>query len=143
MSTEINVRHRDNMEALESAIINECEPLELEANHYFAHGTYTRELFIPKGTVLTGKIHRESCINIISQGSILVLTDEGDKEIHAPYTFVSGSGVKKAGYALEDTIWINVHPWEGEQDLDLIENQVIVPSYKQLELEQTQRLEVN
>jgi hypothetical protein len=142
MSKEINHSHRAKMESLEDAIINDCEQIELKAEHYFAHGTYTRELFIPKGTVLTGKIHRESCINIISKGSILVLTDEGDKEIHAPYTFVSGSGVKKAGYALEDTIWINVHPWEGEQDLDLIENQVIVPSYEQLEFEQAQRLEV-
>ena len=99
--------------------------LEIETKHYFAHGTYTREVFLPRGTILTGKIHRYSCINIISKGRILVATDEGEYEIEAPYAFVSGPNVKKAGYVLEDTVWINVHPWQGEPDLDKIEQEMI------------------
>ena len=133
----INQEHRAKMEALEGAMLQdgENEVDDLEVKHYFAHGTYTRELFLPKGTVLTGKIHRYSCINIITKGKILAVTDEGEYEIAAPHVFVSGPSVKKAGYALEDTIWINVHPWEGEENLDLIEHEVIVPSYEVLEME--------
>ena len=63
----------------------------------------------------------------------MAITDEGEYEIEAPHIFVSGPGVKKAGYAIEDTVWINVHPWEGEENIELIEQQVIVPSYEQLE----------
>ena len=69
-----------------------------------------------------------------------VVTDEGEYQIDAPHTFVSGPGVKKAGYALEDSIWINVHPWEGEEDLDMIEEAVIVPSYEALEKEMREGL---
>ena len=66
---KINQEHRAKMEALEAAISAEPESMiELPTKHYFAHGTYTRELFLPKGTVLTGKIHRHSCINIIAKG---------------------------------------------------------------------------
>lgn len=131
----INHEHKRKMEELEKSILENLEPVELETKHYFAHGTYTRELFIPAGTVLTGKIHRHDCINIISKGKIVAITDEGRFEIEAPHTFVSGSGVKKAGYAVEDTIWINVHPWDGPEDLELIENEMIVPSYEALERE--------
>ena len=136
----INQDHRRKMEALEASILAELPLIECETKHYFAHGTYTRELHLPKGTVLTGKIHRHSCINILSKGSMAVVTDEGEYQIDAPHTFVSGPGVKKAGYALEDSIWINVHPWEGEEDLDMIEEAVIVPSYEALEKEMREGL---
>jgi len=130
------------MEALEAAIHQNLAPRTLEEKHYFAHGTYTRELYIPADTVLTGKIHRHSCINIITKGRIKVVTDEGEYEISAPHTFVSGPGVKKAGYTLEDTIWLNVHPWDGiEEDVDKIENEVIIPSYEALEQEIRLQLE--
>ena len=126
--------YRDKVCALEEALKNH-EAVELEVKHHFAHGTYTRELLIPKGTMLTGQIHRHSCINIISKGKIIAFTDKGRIEIEAPHTFVSGPGVKKAGYALEDTIWLNVHPWDGPEDIELIEKATVVPSYEQLEHE--------
>jgi len=140
----VNHEHRDLMASLEAAIVRELPPVELEEKHYFAHGTYTRELHIPKGTVLTGKIHRESCINILSKGKLKVVTDEGEYEVEAPHTFVSGPGVKKAGFALEDSIWINVHPWDGEANesaLEAIEDSVIVPSYEALDHEQQELIE--
>jgi hypothetical protein len=128
-------QHRQRMESLEAAIRNELEAVQLEVRHHFAYGTYTRELFIPKGTILTGHIHRHSCVNIISKGKIRAISDEGEYDIEAPHTFISGPFVKKAGYALEDTVWINVHPWFGEPDLELIEKEMIIPSYAALENE--------
>lgn len=116
---------RESIESLEQSMAG-MPQLEIETKHYFAHGTYTREVFLPAGTVLTGKIHRHSCINIISTGKILVATDEGEYEIEAPHTFVSGPNVKKAGYVLENTVWINVHPWQGEPDLAKIEQELIL-----------------
>ena len=132
---EIDYAHRQKMEMLEASILDELEQIELHVEHYFAHGTYTRELYLPQGAVLTGKIHRHSCINMLTKGKMRVVTDEGEYDIEAPYTFVSGSGVKKAGYAIEDSIWINVHPWDGEADLEQLEQQVIIPSYEALERE--------
>lgn len=136
----INERHRAKMEKLEQALLELPTVFEPEVKHYFAHGTYTREMFLPADTMLTGKIHRHSCINIVSKGRIAVVTDEGEYEIEAPHTFVSGPGVKKAGYTLEDTVWINVHPWFGEPDLEAIEAEMIIPSYEALEEEVKQCL---
>lgn len=130
MRSELS-NYREKIEALESELKGH-DQLEVETRHHFAHGTYTREVFLPKGTILTGKIHNHSCINIVSKGSILVVTDEGEYTIEAPHTFVSGANVKKAGMVLEDTVWINVHPWDGKSTLDEIENEVIIPPEKQI-----------
>jgi len=103
------------------------EQAELKTLHHFADGTYTRELHIPAGTLLTGKIHKTSCINILAQGEIMVVTDEGNYSLKAPHVFVSGPDVKKAGYVIKDAVWINVHPWNGEESVELVEQQVIEP----------------
>lgn len=117
---------------LEAAMFATGKTVDLLAVHHFAHGTYTRELLIPAGVALTGKIHRHSCINILAKGTILVTDGENDLEITAPHTFVSPAGSKKAGFALTDVVWINVHPWAGEPDIDLIEQHVIVPEHEAL-----------
>ena len=105
---------------------------ELETNHYLAHGVYARELHIPAGCRLTGKIHRHSCINLILAGEITVQSHEGERLIKAPAIVVSPPGTKRAGFAHKDTIWVTVHHTE-QIDPDLIEQEVITESFYDLE----------
>lgn len=116
----------EQLKALEQAIVDNCEPAALKETHHFADGIYGRELFIPAGTVLTGKIHRHSTLNLLIQGDITVTTPDGMKRIQAPAVFVSPPGTKKAGYAHTDTRWVNVHPTK-ITDLAAIEAKFIVP----------------
>jgi hypothetical protein len=111
--------------------------------HYFSpkdekYGccTYAREMFIPKGTLIIGKIHRHQHLNFISKGKVKVVTEFGTKYIEAPHTFVSEVGLKRAVYAEEDTLWTTVHltQFESEKELDKIENEVIAPSYEEMGL---------
>jgi hypothetical protein len=77
--------------------------------HHFAEGVYARELHIPKGVCLVGRIHLKSQVNIVLKGEISVVGEDGSmKHFSAPCVFVSPSGTKRAGYAHEDTIWITV-----------------------------------
>lgn len=122
---------------LEAAMIATGKTVSLVALHHFAHGTYTRELLIPAGVVLTGKIHRHSCINILAKGTIVISDGETEREITAPHTFVAPAGSKKAGFALTDVVWINVHPWVGEPDIELIEQQVIVQEHEAINHEES------
>lgn len=100
--------------------------------HYFADGIYAREITIPKGTVLTGKIHKTEHLNIISKGEISVVTEEGNKRIVSPCTFVAKPGTKRVGYAHEDTVWTTIHASK-EKDLEKLELELISPDYMQLE----------
>lgn len=122
---------KEKLERLEAALFA-GETMELPVRHHFSHGVYARELFIPKGTVLVGKIHKFSQINIVSQGEISVLTDDGVKRIKAPYTLVSEAGAKRAGYAHEDTIWTTIHGTH-ETDLEKLEDELIAASFEDYE----------
>lgn len=105
---------------------------EIDTTHRFSNGVYAREVFIPKGMLLTGKIHKTEHLNIISKGEVSVLTEFGSKRMVAPCTFVSDAWTKRVVYAHEDTIWTVLHATEST-DLDEIEAQVISKNYDELE----------
>lgn len=104
--------------------------LDLPVKHYFSEGVYARELFIPKGTVLTGKIHKYTNFNIMSQGELSVLTESGIVRIKAPFTVVSPPGTRRVAYAHEDTIWTTIHGTY-ETDVDKIEEKFIAQTYQE------------
>lgn len=106
------------------AVMKTLPQVEMPVTHHFAEGVYGRELFIPKDTILTGKIHKFSQLNILSKGEISVLTEEGVKRVKAPFHIVSPPGTKRIAYAHEDCVWTTVHGTH-EQDLDKIEEHFI------------------
>lgn len=108
--------------------MEEMPQVELEVVHNFSKGLYARELHIPAGTLLVGKIHKFKNLNILSQGDISILTEDGPKRIKAPYTVVSEPGAKRVGFAHTDCVWTTIHATE-ETDVDKIENEVIAKDY--------------
>lgn len=128
---DVALQNRDKVLRLEAEVAK-LPQVVLEVRHHFAPGMYARELTIPAGVTLTGKIHRHAHLNIVSKGSIAVMTEEGVKVITAPATFVSPPGTKRAGYALEDTVWTTIHPTQ-ETDLAAIEAEVIAPDFPSIE----------
>lgn len=99
---------REQIERLE-AQMRMMEQLPIEPVHHFADGLYAREILIPAGTILTGKVHSTEHLNIVSKGRIAVWTEDGMKIIAAPCTIVSRPGTKRVGFALEDTVWTTIH----------------------------------
>lgn len=116
---------------------------ECKLTHHFApingqYGccTYAREIFLPKGSIVIGKIHKHEHLNFIMKGKVSVATEFGKKYFEAPCVFVSELGLKRAVYAEEDTIWVTVHltQYNSEADLDKIEDEVIAKTYEELGL---------
>tara|TARA_R110000796_G_scaffold124706_1_gene239193 strand:+ start:219 stop:671 length:453 start_codon:yes stop_codon:yes gene_type:complete len=126
---------RDKVLALEKAMLEQPQ-IEIVAVEYFCGGVYAREITIPKGTALVGEIHLKDQINVVSKGSIKVVTEDGEKIIRAPSTFISKAGVKRAGYAITDTVWTEFIATELTNEDD-IRQEFIAPDYeafdKQLE----------
>lgn len=120
---------RRDLMALQEAML-ELEQVELKPEHHYAGTTYGRELFIPAGVALVGKIHKLPCINIIAEGKVRVVSEQGSFTYEAPYVFVSPAGTKRAMYAITDTTWVTCHPYDDTKDL---EEQLIVPSFDLLE----------
>lgn len=125
---------REKILHLEDAIRTLLPPVDLEVIHHFAPGVYAREMRIPAGVMLTGKIHRTEHLNIISAGRIEVYSNGETFEIKAPCTFISKPGTKRAGFVHEDTVWTTIHV-TNETDLERIEAEVIVESFEALDFE--------
>lgn len=131
------VELREKIDRLEAVMFQMKEHhIHIEPVHYFSDGFYAREITIPKGCTLTGKIHKFEHINVISKGAISVMTDEGIKLITAPCTIVSKPGTKRVGFAHEETVWTTFHRTE-ETDVEKIEDALVVCTRDQfLEFEQ-------
>lgn len=126
---------REQILHLQGVMLAECAtPWEQDfpVVHHFAPGLYARQMTIPKGGLIIGKIHRHAHINTLSKGRVWVVTEFGKEELCAPLTFVSVPGTKRLVLAQEETVWTTYHPTD-ETDLERIEAHVIAPTYEALE----------
>ena len=99
--------------------------------HRFSPGLYLREIFMPEGTRIIGKIHATEHFNVVLTGECTVITAEGFEKITAPHTFISKAGVQKVVVVHKDCRWQTLHVTD-KTDLEEIEKDVIVESYDQL-----------
>lgn len=102
--------------------------VSMPLQHHFADGLYGRELFIPAGTVIVGKVHKREHLNFLVQGDITVWTEQGMKRLKAPAILKSYPGVKRVGLTHADTIWVTVHATDHAEgcDLEELENDLVV-----------------
>lgn len=88
---------------------------------YFASDAYVREMVIPAGTCVIGRVHKADCINILLEGEIVIVDNEGNrKEMKAPQVFIAKAGHQKAGFAIKDTRWLNCFSCKEEQLADVV-----------------------
>lgn len=115
---------------------------DLKLTHHFTDrdpkygcGMYGRELFVPKGSFIIGKIHKRPHLNIVLKGKISVASEKGTHYFEAPCILPCKPGDKRVGYAEEDTIWVSIHITEhlGEDKLEAVEDDVIAKSYAELD----------
>lgn len=125
---------REKILDFESALLPSPDQFTPDLVQYFCSGVYMRQIFLPAGTLLTGKIHRLPCLNVLLQGEIEVVTESGYKLLVAPVVFESPAGTKRAARVISDTIWLTVHAHDGEErDGAAMADLLTVPSYELLE----------
>lgn len=128
---EARLDRRNTILQLEQTMLGSENQIGLPVVHHYANKVYGREMFIPAGVTVVGKIHRYSCVNVLAQGKIRVATEYGVDEYTAPDVFVSIPGLKRCIYAEKDSTFITFHPAE-DNNLEEIEQNIIAPSYENL-----------
>jgi quercetin dioxygenase-like cupin family protein len=79
-----------------------------------------------------GKIHKFEHTFFLMKGKMLICSEEGVKEIEAPYYGISSAGTKRVVIALEDTVFVNVHPNpNNEKEIEKLEDSFVVSSYEE------------
>ncbi len=103
--------------------------------HKFCDGMYVREIFIPAGVLLTGKIHRHEHPNFLLQGTVSMITEDGGLiMMSAPQSLISTKGCKRAIYTMTDVRWVTVHlnPNGHTEICDELENGIIAKDYSEI-----------
>lgn len=99
-----------------------------EPGHHFAPGMYLRELLVPAGMLIVGKIHKHAHFLFVMKGRAQVISEFGRMNVEAGHFSVSPAGVKRIVLALEDTLFVTVHVNKDDsQDLKVIEAEHIEP----------------
>lgn len=90
--------------------------------HFFAPGMYLRELIVPAGMLMVGKIHKHEHFLLVLKGKAEVISEFGRMVVEAGHISISPAGVKRVVLALEDTQFVTVHVNKNDsQDLAVIE----------------------
>lgn len=111
---------REAIETLQATIEAGCESGELtaplhdggtdegsaECMHHFGDGVYVRSLWIPKDTVLVGRLHKQARVCVIAAGRCRFVDERRAETVEAPWVGEFKAGSKTAVYAEEDTLWI-------------------------------------
>jgi hypothetical protein len=143
-NTESLIRPEVNeaIDNLEAVLLDNFNKIDCPLNHSFGDGLYVREIFMPKGSKVTSKIHKKRHPYFIMQGSVNVwIHGLGWQVVNAPYFGWTNPGTRRVIDVLEDTFWITVHDnptdtqdlWEIEQriieahDNPLIDNEARLP----------------
>lgn len=117
------------------AVLRDFEQIECPLKHTFAPGSYAREIAMPAGAVVVGKIHKHAHLNIVSRGICTVVTPFGREIIDAsekPVTWTSEPGTKRAVYCHTDVIWTTIHLTD-KTDLAEIERDIIAQDFGELD----------
>lgn len=112
---------REQIVKLQNAMLPiQCD--QPEPRHFFAPGMYLRELTIPAGMLMVGKIHKHAHFLMVLKGRAEVISEFGRMIVEAGHISVSPPGVKRIVLALEEVQFVTVHvnPTDTE-DLTVIE----------------------
>ena len=102
---------------------------EIPIKHSFADQLYIRQMTMKKDQVVIGAIHNHLHVWFLLKGRVLI-NNNGKKIEHvAPCYTVSEPGSKRLIYAIEDSIFVNVHknPTNTE-DIEELERQIVSTS---------------
>lgn len=106
--------------------------VDCPVQHYQIEGVYARSMFIPAGTILTGKIHNFENIAILASGTIRITNGTESYILSAPHIMVDQPGVKRLGYAETDVTFITVHRTDNTE-ITAIEDELVSATFEEYE----------
>ena len=100
--------------------------------HHLENGMYTREVFMPKGSLVVSFIHKQNHPSFFLEGEMTILLDTGEiKRIKAPMKIFTERGTQRVAYMHEDCKWVCVYRTDAKT-IEEAEKEVYTEDYRQL-----------
>tara|TARA_R110002126_G_scaffold49616_1_gene137244 strand:+ start:647 stop:1144 length:498 start_codon:yes stop_codon:yes gene_type:complete len=126
------------IDAVENMMLNSDNLIEFPVKHSFTPGIYSREIFMPKDSMLTSKIHKTEHPYIVLTGVAVVHIPEGGVEVLAAgHSGITKPGTRRVLYIKADCRWVTFHALSAEEEqarvdgatddelVDLIEGRIL------------------
>jgi hypothetical protein len=78
---------------------------DAQCQHYFGDGVYVRSLWIPAGTCVIGRWHKQARVCLILAGSCRFTDEFQDQVVEAPWIGEFKAGSQTIVYAETDCLW--------------------------------------
>ena len=138
--TSLSVHNfRETVVSLERQMLDSENPLVIKGNsdsfpltHSFSDGVYVREMSMLEGGIVIGKIHNRSHTWFLMKGKLKIANEDGVVTYSAPTYVNANSGAKRVIIALEDSVFVNVHPnLDNITNIDELERILTCETYTQ------------
>ena len=147
MKKEITLKKRGEIQALQDLLISNEDGENIEGNgkhivhstnfplkHTFADGIYVRQMDMMAGSAVIGAIHNHLHVWFLLTGKLAVATENSVEEFISPCYVLAEPGSKRVIYAIEDSIFVNVHKNPNNiKDIDKLEKEIVSFTFKEYE----------
>ena len=87
-----------------------------------------RDMHIPAGTLFIGRVHRHGHVCQLLEGSVIHISETGQREVQAPFEMFTTPGTQVVLYTLTDILGRTVHPNpHAIRDTDALEADIFEP----------------
>ena len=147
MKKEITLSRREEIQYLQDVLISQADGDNIEGDgknvihsknfplkHTFADGIYIRQMDMKTGSMVVGAIHNHLHVWFLLSGHLAVATEESIEEFVAPCYVLATPGAKRVIYAMEDSIFVNIHKNpENIKDIKKLEDEIVSLTFKEYE----------
>ena len=122
MKKEIALSKREQIQSLQQLLIDNADGENIEGDgkniihsknfplkHTFADGVYVRQMDMQADSMVVGAIHNHLHVWFLLTGHLMVITEDTTEEFIAPCYVLATPGSKRVIYAMEDSIFVNIH----------------------------------
>jgi len=122
MKKEIALSKREQIQSLQQLLIDNADGENIEGDgkniihsknfplkHTFADGVYIRQMDMQADSMVVGAIHNHLHVWFLLTGHLTVITEDTTEEFIAPCYVLATPGSKRVIYAMEDSIFVNIH----------------------------------
>tara|TARA_Y100001963_G_C6769733_1_gene444228 strand:+ start:1663 stop:2127 length:465 start_codon:yes stop_codon:yes gene_type:complete len=147
MEKNIILNKRKEIQSLQELLINNADGENIEGDgknivhsknfplkHTFADGIYIRQMDMKADSMVIGAIHNHLHAWFLLTGHLAVVTEDSIEEFIAPCYVLAEPGSKRVIYAIEESIFVNVHKNpDNIKDIKKLEQEIVSLTFKEYE----------
>jgi len=147
MKKEITLSRRKDIQLLQDLLIENADGENIEGNgknvihsknfplkHTFADGIYIRQMDMKADSMVVGAIHNHLHVWFLLTGRLAVITEDTTEEFISPCYVLATPGSKRVIYAMEDSIFVNVHKNPSNiKDIKKLEDEIVSLTFEDYE----------